>query len=317
MSDFTIEVIKYAFFLILGIIIGRYLPRILDIFDRKMINVGKRLIKWREIYKKENELVANYRNLIDEQGNVHLENLEYLESHFSDEIIDFAVKNEVPSLLIRCLSDSDNNVQVKCLSILNIIGRQRNPKILVDSGIIPALIPLLGSQDPKIKTESISLLIYIGENGFSKDVVNSMTGEEEPRIAYELFKIYQRFLEHRPLDEFLDNTTIKSYLKYLALLKDPYNAIAVLLRGVNEGKITFAQIVEAGKIDLFKRYLTTSGWDTKAIVCAMFREFTKRGESHLIIDNGFLPIFIQLKDDENPEVRGYAEKVVSSLQNPS
>jgi len=315
MLDLIVEISKYAIFLIIGLIIGRYFPKLMDNIEIVILNAGKHVRNWYRTIKKEDELVANYRDIWDENGNVRVQKIEYIETHILDEeVINFAIQYNIPELIVRCLSDSDITVQKKSLSILDKIGRKIDIRIIIDSNAIPNLINLLGSQDIEIRRTSSSLLLFIGGNGYSHDVVSCFTGEENGDISNQLLNIYYQFLNVRPPKEFIDEETIKPYFNYLTLPKDPYNYLAALVQSAKEGLFTFRQILVADKIDTFKNFLTNGDWDTKVIVSIILREFVIKGEGNLIIDNNFIPIIIQNISNENNEVRELSEKILAILK---
>lgn len=271
MSDIFNEIGKAALYIIIGIIIGRYVPKILDKFDLWVIKGGNRIQRSAVRFNKENQIMACYRYLWDENGNINAEKLEYLYSHILDEDLrPFILENKIPTIIVRTLTDTNKSILLKSILMLDKIGRKISPKVLVDSGAIPKLIPLLGHQEREITQTSRDVLRFIGDNGFPREVVSNMTGHEDKRVAYQLLNLYYHFLDVRPSEQFLDDDTIVPYLNYLTIIRDPYNCITALHSSASKGIFKLKQIRNAKKIDLFKKFLIDGEEDIQEMVLAIF-----------------------------------------------
>ena len=293
------------------ILISRYFPKFLDKTDVIFVNIIRNIRSFFRKLQKEDILIANYRNLKDSQGNIQVDKLEWIESNvFNEELIDFAIEYQVPSIIVSCLSEPNNLVKIKSLHILEKFAQKKGPQILIDSEAIPKLISLLGDPDNEIRKRSKDLLQYIGVKGRGRILLGYITGKEEKLVAISLVEIYHRLFSVRPPEEFLDEVTIQPLLNFLTFFADPYNILASLVDSARKGLFSLKQIIDAGKINLFKQYLEKGEWDVRIITLSLFIEFTKHGESVAIASNGFIPIIINNLKDSPDEIKQNAEILI-------
>lgn len=316
----SINIIAFILILIMPVVIGiilyRYIPKILEFFERKFLALGSNIVK-----KVKNGITwlticAAYRKIGQSTFECPKKSLEsILQNMTSNTGKQFIFQHDLERKIIYCLGSKQPEIILISLKILRIIIKMKGPKLQIKHPEISTIIDLLSNQYIEVQNSAMETLVVLGENGMCKEFMHALRYVKSPEVEFKLANLCDRFFKIYSPEIFIDDETIKPIFR---LLEYDNGTIRVNLLGglwncANKKLLKMSHIVNYDKKNMFRTILSGNIVDQRIWILSIFYILARNQEQTEIIDSGFLPLFIQNLFDSNDTIRQEADNVINQL----
>jgi len=302
--------------LIIGILLTRYIPKICEIFERKLLEFGSYLKKKCKNGITFLVLYNGYRKISSSTSNCPKQILESISTKITSETgKKFVSEHDLEKGLINCLGSEQLDVLLISLKNLRIIINTKGPDLQLRHEEISKIIELLSITDENVRKSVLDTLKLLAERGIRKELMIAMKDERNPEIEFQLASLCRYFLETFTPEEFIDDETIEPIFRFLEYDNGTlrYNLLGGLWNCANKKLLKMSHIIRYDTKKIFRTILEGNIVDQRLKVLSILTILAKHQDQQEIINSGFLPLLIRNLSETNDAVRNEADNVLHEL----
>jgi hypothetical protein len=312
--DYVPIIIGFA----LGILVDRYLKRLLDILEIKIPNFLKYcFVKFKNL-KIRIQLNYSFNKLVNQIPERRKKSLDVILRYLSsDSGKKFASKHDVVGVVTSVCETGDKEIKLTSLKILGLLINMQRFNLKINSHSISIIINLLSDQDPEIRRAAMEKLVLLGDNGKQKDLLYAMIEERESYIEFQLSYLCLRLFQTFSPEIFINDQTIQPIFRFLKYNDDMHCLRFNLLGGfyscVIKNLLKMHHIIDYDSNNCFKKILQNGAVDERDRVLSILLVLARSQEQKQIVDSSFAPLLIQNLQNTNNEIREQSRSIILEL----